>query len=73
MKRLKSLLKQTEFHTLIFCLSLVLFSWPFLASSVMLLPERLFIYLFLLWVLLILVLFLMSRNSHSPPSQNLDE
>jgi hypothetical protein len=73
MKRLKSLLKQTEFHILILFLSLVLFSWPFLASSFMLLPERLFVYFFLVWGLIIFVLFLMSGNSHSPPQKEPNE
>ena len=73
MKRLKSLLKQTEFHILILCLSLILFSWPFLASSIMLLPERLFTYFFLVWGLIIFVLFLMSRNHLSPPADEPDE
>jgi len=49
MKRLCSLLGQTEFQVLLFFLCIVLFGWPIISSSDPELLEVIFIYLFLSW------------------------
>lgn len=65
MERLKALLRQTEFHLLLFVLCMVLFGWPVVTFSDMHRLEVMFAYLFAAWALVIFVLFLVSRSLES--------
>jgi hypothetical protein len=65
MERLKALLRQTEFHLLLFVLCMVLFGWPVVTFSDMRRLEVMFVYLFVVWALVIVVLFLVSRSLES--------
>jgi hypothetical protein len=62
MQRLKALLCQQEFHVLFFCLAFVLFSWPVVSFSDIARLRTMFIYLFVVWGLIVLLLFLVSRS-----------
>jgi hypothetical protein len=62
MQRLKSLFCQQEFHVLLFCLSLLLFSWPVVSFSDIDRLHTMFIYLFIVWGLIVFLLFLVSRS-----------
>jgi hypothetical protein len=66
MERFKHLLRQTEFHVLLFCVSLVLFGWPVVNFSDMQRLEIRFIYLFLAWGVVILLLYLVGRSLGEP-------
>jgi len=59
-KNLRSLLSKRESCIVLFFLSLFLFNWPFLSTPDQA-PEKMFIYLFLVWGLIIFVLFLISK------------
>ena len=62
MERLKALLRQTEFHLLLFVLCMVLFGWPVVTFPDMRRLELMFIYLFVAWAIVIFLLFLVSRS-----------
>ena len=62
MERLKALLKQTEFHLLLFFVSLFLFGWPLATSADLKQLELTFFYIFVAWTIVILLLFLVSRR-----------
>jgi hypothetical protein len=62
MERLRSLLRQREFHVLLFFLSAILVSWPFVTFSDVERLKVMFKYLFLTWGVIILLLFLVSRS-----------
>lgn len=62
MKKLKFLLRQPEFHGLLFVLSLILFSYPLLVMSNASHPKTIYLSLFLPWGIIILLLFLTSRS-----------
>ncbi len=62
MKALENLLRQTEFHTLIFFFFLVLAGWPFLSAAGAGGVVGLFTYLLLIWGVLIFILFLINRS-----------
>ncbi|MBU0633467.1 MAG: hypothetical protein KKB82_00790 [Candidatus Omnitrophica bacterium] len=67
MKKLKNILKNKELSIILFCLSLVLFVWPFL-SSCHENPAMMFVYLFLAWGAIIVFLILMDTNSEKDSS-----
>jgi hypothetical protein len=74
MERFKNLLRQTEFHVLLFCVSLVLFGWPVVNFSDLQRLEIRFVYLFLAWGVVILLLYLVGRSLGEPaaPEENED-
>jgi hypothetical protein len=74
MERFKNLLKQTEFHILLFCVSLVLFGWPVVNFSDMQRLEIRFVYLFMAWGVVILLLYLVGRSlgESASPEENED-
>jgi hypothetical protein len=67
MERLGALLRQKEFHALLFCLCVVLMNWPFVEFSDVGRLKAVFIYLFLAWSFIIFLLFLVSRSLRNPP------
>jgi hypothetical protein len=62
MERFKNLLKQTEFHVFLFCLSLILFGWPVVNFSDLERLEIRFVYLFLVWGVIILLLYFVGES-----------
>ncbi len=62
MKRLKILFRQPEFQALLFCLCLILFSYPLVAMSSKKPPRTVLLSLFLPWAAIIYFLFLASRD-----------
>ncbi len=62
MKRLKTLFRQPEFQALLFCLGLILFTYPLVAMSGEKPPEVVLLSLFLPWAAIIYILFLASRD-----------
>lgn len=62
MDRLKKMLRQKEFHIFVVCLFSILFSWPFIAIPEKKGPTGIFIYLLLVWGIMIVLLFFMSRS-----------
>ncbi len=62
MERLKALLRQTEFHLLLFVLCMVLFGWPVVTFPDIRRLEVMFVYLFVAWTIVIFLLFLVSRS-----------
>lgn len=62
MERLKGLLRQKEFHILLFFLSLFLFGWPVVEFSDVARLEAMFVYLFAAWSVVILLLYLVGRS-----------
>jgi hypothetical protein len=61
-KKIQHFLKQIEFHVFLACLGLLVISWPFLATSNQQQPEKMFVYLFLPWGIIIVILVMMSRS-----------
>jgi len=62
MERLKALFRQSEFHALLFCGSLLLLTWPVVSFSDVDRLQTMFAYLFLAWGVIVLLLFLVSRS-----------
>ena len=62
MERLRALFQQTEFHALLFCVSLVLLGWPVVSFSDVNRLQVMFVYLFLAWAAIVILLFLVSRS-----------
>lgn len=62
MTRLVQLLRQVEFHIVVFCTLFILLNWPFLAVSGRHGLMGIFLYLFVLWSIFILLLFLIQRS-----------
>jgi hypothetical protein len=62
MERLKALFRQSEFHALLFCGSLLLLTWPVVSFSDVNRIQTMFVYLFLAWGVIVLLLFLVSRS-----------
>lgn len=62
MGRLKVLLRQKDFHVLLFHVCLVLFGWPIVSFDSMERVRSMFVYLFAVWAVVILLLFLVSRS-----------
>ena len=61
MERLRHLMGRREFQAIVFCLSLLLFSWPLVSWSDLQNIGSTFFYLFSCWALVILLGFLISR------------
>lgn len=61
MKRIGALFARYEFQVLVFCLSLVLFSWPLVSSSDLDRITSMFVYLFVGWTVIIFLQFLISK------------
>ena len=61
MKRIGALFARHEFQVLVFCLSLVLFSWPLVSSSDLDRINSMFVYLFVGWTVIIFLQFLISK------------
>jgi hypothetical protein len=61
MKRIGALFARHEFQVLVFCLSLVLFSWPLVSSSDLDRISSMFVYLFVGWTVIIFLQFLISK------------
>jgi hypothetical protein len=62
MEKLRDLLRQPAFHTLLFCFSFAALVWPLLGMFHLKPPGTVFSYLFLSWAILIVFLFLISRS-----------
>ncbi len=62
MERLKALFRQSEFHALLFCGSLLMLTWPVVSFSDVNRLQTMFVYLFLAWGMIVLLLFLVSRS-----------
>ena len=73
MKRLRNLLRQAEFQTLLFILGFALLNWPFLGIFRSKQPEALLVYLYLLWAIAVFLLFLVSRTGDEPASRDNEE
>ena len=73
MKRLKALMKQTEFHIILFCLALILFIEPLLTMPQKDSAGAIVLSLFLPWGLTILLLFLTSRSYTEPLAQDRED
>ena len=61
MKRIGALFARHEFQVLVFCLSLVLFSWPLVSSSDLDRINSMFVYLFVGWTVIVFLQFLISK------------
>ena len=67
MRRLRNLLRQPEFHTLLFFLGIALLNWPLLGIFRVKPPEALLAYVYTFWaVAILLLLFLSSIGRESP-------
>jgi hypothetical protein len=53
-------LKKPELHLFVFCLSLVLLTWPLITITNETISAGIFIYLFLVWCIMVLLLFLIA-------------
>jgi hypothetical protein len=62
MGRLKVLLRQKDFHVLLFHVCLVLFGWPIVSFDSIERVQAMFVYLFVVWAVVILLLFLVARS-----------
>lgn len=62
MEKLNKMLRQTEFHVFLVCFFANLFNWPFLAIPEKHGPVGMVIYLLLVWVVMIALLFFISRS-----------
>ncbi len=62
MKKLKNLLRQQEFHAFVFCLCLILFSYPLLIMTNIGHPKSVYFSLFIPWATIIVGLFFISRS-----------
>ena len=71
MNKFKRLFRQTETHVILFFVFFLLYSWPFFNLSIQKTDEKLFCYLFLVWVLNIIVLYVISKSISS--SDKIDE
>ncbi|MEW6349451.1 MAG: hypothetical protein AB1646_10355 [Thermodesulfobacteriota bacterium] len=71
MERLRNLLRQREFHVLLFCLAIVLVSWPLVSFSDLDRLKAMFAYLFLVWGLIIMLLLAVSRGLNDAPKQQI--
>lgn len=71
MRRLRTLLGQPEFHGFLFCLCLILFSYPLLLMSNGSLAGTIYLSLFLPWGGVIILLFLTTRSYPvTPPDKS---
>jgi hypothetical protein len=61
MKRVKVLFSRNEFHVLVFCLSLILFSWPLVSPADFDRINAMFVYLFVCWAVIIFLQILISK------------
>ena len=61
MKRIGALFARHEFQVLVFCLSLVLFSWPLVSSSDLDRINSMFVYLLVGWTVIVFLQFLISK------------
>jgi hypothetical protein len=72
-KRIRNLLRQSEFHTLLFILGFALLNWPFLGIFRLKRPEVLLVYVYVLWAVGIFLLFLVSRIGNESASGDPDK
>ena len=61
-KRILHVLKHTETYVLIFFISFFMFTWPFIAEEENITQGKLFSYLLICWILIIFILFLISKS-----------
>ncbi len=61
LKRFRNLLRQSEFHVLLFAFGFILLNWPFLSIFRAEQPANFLVYLYVLWITAILLLYLVSR------------
>ncbi len=73
MKRIGALFARHEFQVLVFCLSLVLFSWPLVSSSDLDRISSIFVYLFVGWTVIIFLQFLISKVLTPSSSKRTDD
>jgi hypothetical protein len=73
LKRIRNLLRQSEFHTLLFIFGFALLNWPFLGIFRLKRAEVLLIYLYVLWAIGIFLLFLVSRSGKESASGDHDK
>jgi hypothetical protein len=73
MERLRELFRQREFHLLLFCLSIVLLSWPLVSFSDVERLKTMFVYLFLGWAVIIVLLLAVSNSLRDPPKKQTAE
>jgi Na+-driven multidrug efflux pump len=62
MEKVGNLSKKLGFSVLVFFICLFLFSWPILSITNKGHPEIIFLYLFLVWLIIIILIFIMSRS-----------
>jgi hypothetical protein len=62
MNRLRNLLRQEEFHVVLFLFGFILLSGPFLGILSLRSPEAALSDIYLIWILLVSILFLISRS-----------
>jgi hypothetical protein len=62
MNSLKNLLGRSEFHIVLFHVCLILFGWPVVAFQDLGRLKAMFVYLFIAWVVVIFMLYLISRS-----------
>jgi hypothetical protein len=65
MDRLRALMRQTEFHVLLFSICLFLFGWPLATIADLDRLEGMFVYLFVTWAIVIVLLFFVGRSQIS--------
>jgi len=73
MRRLRNLLRQPEFHTLLFFLGFALLNWPLLGMFRFRPPEAFLAYVYIFWAFAILLLFLLNRTGRSKPATGDDD
>jgi fucose 4-O-acetylase-like acetyltransferase len=73
MEKLKHVLRQTEFHLLVFLFGFLAVNWPFLGVFQHRSPGIILPYFFFIWTILIIALFLISRGIKARPSQNKED
>lgn len=73
MKRFGNLLRQAEFHVLLFFIGFTLLNWPVLGIFRFSRPEALLAYVYVLWAIAILLLFLVSRIAKESASGDNDK
>lgn len=73
MEKLKYVLRQTEFHLLVFLFGFLAVNWPFLGVFQHRSPGIILPYFFFIWTILIIALLLISRGIKADSSQDNEE
>ncbi len=73
MDRLRDLFRQREFHVLLFCLSIVMLSWPLVSFSDVERVKATFTYVLLVWAAIILLLLAVGCSLSDSPKEHTSE